>query len=259
MEGSGRERVELIQFPLSHYNEKARWALDWKRVPHRRRNLLPGPHAPVVKRLTGLTQVPVARFDEAVIAGSARILDELERRFPEPSLYPKDPALRRRALEIQAWFDEEVGPQVRRAFFSIGVREPAHLCRMFAAGHPAPVRALYRLGFPVTRLVMIRSMGIGDAAAVEAAFAGTRAALDFVAGEAGPDGHLVGDAFSVADLAAAALLAPAVCLPGTPMAQPEPRPASVRAWHERWAHHPGVAWVRDRYARFRPASVAVHD
>jgi len=38
--------IELLQFrhSLSPSNEKLRWALDIKRVPHRRRSLLPGPH-----------------------------------------------------------------------------------------------------------------------------------------------------------------------------------------------------------------------
>ena len=31
----------LWQLELSHYNEKVRWALDHKRIPHRRRALLP--------------------------------------------------------------------------------------------------------------------------------------------------------------------------------------------------------------------------
>jgi len=29
----------LWHFPISHYNEKARWALDWKGIPHLRRAL----------------------------------------------------------------------------------------------------------------------------------------------------------------------------------------------------------------------------
>jgi len=29
----------LWHFPISHFNEKARWALDWKRIPHVRRAL----------------------------------------------------------------------------------------------------------------------------------------------------------------------------------------------------------------------------
>src|SRR5262249_52307823 len=36
---------ELWQILVSMYPEKARWALDCKRVPHIRYSLLPGPHA----------------------------------------------------------------------------------------------------------------------------------------------------------------------------------------------------------------------
>ncbi len=84
--------TELLQFPYSHFNEKARWALDYKRLPHRRRNLLPGPHVLQLKRLTGRTQVPVLRLGDRLVSGSAQIIDELERRVPEPPLYPADPA-----------------------------------------------------------------------------------------------------------------------------------------------------------------------
>src|SRR5262249_18900237 len=42
----------LWQFRQSHYNEKARWALDWKRIRHERRSLLPGLHVPRVMWMT---------------------------------------------------------------------------------------------------------------------------------------------------------------------------------------------------------------
>jgi glutathione S-transferase len=31
----------LWQFAFSHFNEKVRWALDWKGIPHVRRSLPP--------------------------------------------------------------------------------------------------------------------------------------------------------------------------------------------------------------------------
>ena len=62
---------ELFHFQFSHYNEKARWALDLKGVSHERVSLLPGPHAPRMKRLTGRTQTPVLVNGEEVVAGSA--------------------------------------------------------------------------------------------------------------------------------------------------------------------------------------------
>ena len=44
----------LWHIPLSHYNEKVRWALDYKRIPHRRRSLLPmGPRSLWFSRGTG--------------------------------------------------------------------------------------------------------------------------------------------------------------------------------------------------------------
>ena len=50
--------LELLQFRYSPYNEKVRWALDVKRVAHRRRSLLPGPHIVQVRRHTGRTSTP---------------------------------------------------------------------------------------------------------------------------------------------------------------------------------------------------------
>ena len=38
------DRPVLWQLQISHYNEKARWALDYKRIPHVRHSMLPGFH-----------------------------------------------------------------------------------------------------------------------------------------------------------------------------------------------------------------------
>ena len=52
-------------------------------------------------------------LDGEAIGDSTRIIEALERRYPEPPLYPADPEERRRALEIEDFFDEELGPHVR--------------------------------------------------------------------------------------------------------------------------------------------------
>ena len=39
--------IRLWHLDVSHYNEKARWALDYKRVPHLRRAVPPGVHVPI--------------------------------------------------------------------------------------------------------------------------------------------------------------------------------------------------------------------
>ena len=41
MNVAAHDRIELLQFPYSHFNEKARWALDFKGLRHVRTSLLP--------------------------------------------------------------------------------------------------------------------------------------------------------------------------------------------------------------------------
>jgi len=245
------EPLELIQFPYSHYNEKVRWALDLKRPPHQRTDLVPGPHAMTALRLTGQTQVPIMRFGREYVPGSADILARLEQRFPLPPLYPSDPESRARAVELQRFFDEDIGPMVRRGVFAVLTREPDYLCAMFTQQKGSVARSLYRAVFPLTKWVMASSMGISDAASIDLGIERTRAGFDFVARESAATGYLVGDGFCVADLTAAALLAPAVMPEGSPMALPEPRPATLRQWLDRWADHPGAMWVRRIYRNHR--------
>jgi len=245
----------LYQFSGSHYNEKARWALDWKGAAHERQSLLPGPHMRTVKKLTnGATvQVPVLVEAQQVIPGSAAIIEHLERLHPEPALYPADPTQRARALEIQSEFDEQVGPATRLALFH-EVMDARYALSLFAEGQTAFARVAYRAAFPAVHQVMKKTMKINDQSAATARVR-SREALDFVAAEAGPSGYLVGERFSVADLCCAALLMP--CVDVSDLGGPAPaRGPKLDGWYARWAELPGAEWVREIYRRHRagPAS-----
>ncbi len=76
----------LWQFTFSHFNEKARWALDYKGIAHVRRSLLPGPHIPKVKMMTGQTTVPVMVMNGETIFDSTRIIAALD----APALNDRD-------------------------------------------------------------------------------------------------------------------------------------------------------------------------
>ena len=248
----------LHQFLHSHYNEKARWALDWKGVAHLRVSYLPGPHLLQIKRLSGQTQAPVLELEGERVAGSARIVEALEGRFPERPLLPADPEARRLALAIQEEFDREVGPAVRTAVFSLLLEEPGYVCRLFSEGKPAAVRALYRGAFPLVKIAIAKANDVSRPGAVARAFARTERALDEVAKRArGGSGPLAGEAFSVADLACASLLALLVDPEHPDMAWPKPMPERVAQFLARWAPHPGAQWVLAQYARHRPASCGV--
>src|SRR5205085_10886641 len=116
-------RPLLWHLPISHFSEKVRWALDWKRVPHRRRVMPPGLHQLGGLVLTGgrAFTMPVLVIDRQRIGDSTAIIAALEERFPERSLYPPDEA---RALELEDWFDENVGPAARQWGFNALLTEP---------------------------------------------------------------------------------------------------------------------------------------
>jgi glutathione S-transferase len=251
----GAMAVVLHQFLSSHFNEKVRWALDWKGVAHRRESHLPGLHAAPLRRLSGQTQTPVLVLDGEVIAGSARILDALERRFPARPLFPHG-AARERALQIQQRFDREVGPAVRTAIFSALLEEPAYLARLFAHAWPLPARLAYRGLLPLARGRIARANGVTDTEAIARALATSERALDWIAAEVGATGQLAGDAFSVADLTCAALLAPLARTPHPDMHKPEPIPPRVATLLARFAEHPGMRWVVEQYRRHRPPQAA---
>lgn len=245
--------LELLQFRYSPYNEKVRWALDVKRVPHRRRSLLPGPHMGEVRRLTGRTQTPVLLEDGRALDGSARILERLETLFPEPALYPAAPAERAEALRLERWFDEDLAPRGRRAVLAALLETPVYFSRVFGRGKSGLARAGYAALVPIAAPLVRKGNGITGQAAIDDGLKAFEESLAFVAERGARGGFLVGDRLSVADIAAAAALATCVDLPGTPMARPQPMPAPFRAFIDRFADHPGAAWVRRIYAAHRAA------
>src|SRR5439155_1602627 len=78
--------------------------------------------------------LPVLIVDGETIHDSTRIIERLERLRPEPALYPADDAERRRALALEDFFDEELGPHVRRALFHELLPETEFAAAAFTLG-----------------------------------------------------------------------------------------------------------------------------
>jgi glutathione S-transferase len=249
----------LWQLEISHYNEKVRWALDYKRVPHVRRSLLPGLHMLKAKRLTGATSTtPVLTLDGRSIGDSTRIIAAIEERWPHPRLYPEDAAQRRRALELEAFFDEELGPHLRRAAYAELLPRPELALSLFSHGQPRPARIVLRAGFPVLRAAMRRKFEI-NAESVEASRAKMSAAMDLLEREICSSGFLAGESFTVADLTAAALFYPVVHPPEYPYPTlaDQDLPDSWRQFLQSLARRPGGHWIADIYRSHRGQSAEV--
>jgi glutathione S-transferase len=259
VDSSGREHLVvpvLWQLQVSHYVEKVRWALDYKRVPHIRHSMVPGLHAIKTKRLTGDTSTaPVLTLDGRSIGDSTRILAAIEERWPQPPLYPEDEAQRRRALELEDFFDEQLGPHIRRAFYHELLPRPELVVPLFTQGRRRAPRALLRAGFPVLRVAMRRRFEITAESAADSR-AKMVAAMDRLEREMSSSGYLVGDSFTVADLTGAALFY-AVARPPEfpyPMVAVDDLPDSWREFLDSLAQRPGGQWLTQMYRRHRGQS-----
>src|SRR6266851_3622524 len=104
----------LWHIPISHFNEKVRWTLDYKRIPHRRQ-VLGADYLIRAWRATGRGTLPILFLDGRAIGDSTHIIAALEERYPEPPLYPGDAAALHRALALEDYFDEQLGPALRAA------------------------------------------------------------------------------------------------------------------------------------------------
>jgi glutathione S-transferase len=247
----------LWHLEVSHYNEKVRWALDYKGVPHVRRAITPGLQAFRVRRLRAGRTTPVLEIDGQMIGDSSTILAEIERRWPDPPLYPSDPDERGRALELEEFFDERCGHDLRRVLFYDNMSEPDTFVAILM-GRDHPQYGLFTRLAPVMRPV-VKSRYRLEPEPVEQSRQAVRAAIGRIEAEAGPDGYLVGDSFTVADLTAASILTLLVVPPQFPYIKlpPEERTAAWRAFRDSLKDRPGFQWVLDVYARHRGTSAEV--
>jgi len=245
----------LWHFTVSHFNEKVRWALDFKRIPHVRRALF---FSYLARTLWATRQpaLPVLVLDGKAIADSTRIIEALERLQPEPPLYPADERGRQRALALEDFFDEGLGPALRAVLaHDLFVRDPDLVAEMFTVGMRAGSRRALRAIAPAFR-AFYRLRHRIDTASAAAGQAKVVAALDRIEAELGPSGYLVGDRFSVADLTAAALFYPLVQPPEFPQPWP-PVPAWFDGCRATFAARPAFNWVAETYRRPRGASAEV--
>lgn len=243
----------LWHIELSHYNEKARWALDYKGVPYELRAPMPGFHGAraLLETRGKQRRLPVLELDGRTIGDSTAIIAALEEHTPEPPLYPADPAERARALELEDYFDEQLGPQVRRFGWHHLLADPDHAAEaLFRGQSPGRARVLRRT-FGLARLSVRADYGVDGDSDAEAS-AAILAVMDRVEAELDGGSYLVGDAFSVADLTAAALFTPLIRPPERPFL-PDAVAPPLEAFGDELMARPGGKWVLDTYARHRGA------
>jgi glutathione S-transferase len=240
----------LYQFIISHFCEKARWALDHKQVAYRQRSLVPGLHIPVIKRLTGHTTVPVLVDGGLVVRGSGAIIDHLDAVRPARPLTPSDTATAARVRARELDLDRRLGETIRQIAYFHLLGEGDLVQQMWAQEITGWQRWVLPVVFPVARRVVGRmyELEAQSVRAAEVVFAEAMAELD---AQYEADLWLQGGCFGRLDLTVAALLAPLVEPPGHRVAWPAQRPAAWAAWCAQFDQSPTVRRVRDLYAQHR--------
>jgi glutathione S-transferase len=251
----------LWQLPVSHYSEKVRWALAHKGVKHRRRSPLPGSHMVVALTLTRGKEntFPILQMDGRTVGDSTAIVAALEQRYPDPPLYPEDPEQRRRALELEEFFDEELGPYARLLAFHELANEPAIFAEVAADAVPGPLGKVKPMVGLYARTFTSLRFGVRDKAAAQTAREKIVAAMDRLDAElaASESDYLVGGSFGVADLTAASLFYPVVGPEGGPLRADAPVPPAFERFRDGLRDRPGFAWVEEMFRRHRrPARAA---
>lgn len=248
----------LWHIPLSHFNEKVRWALDHKRIAHRRR-VLGADYLVRAWRATGQGKLPILWLDGRAVADSTRIIAALEARFPEPALYPRTVAERQRALALEDEFDETLGPALRASMVTpLFEHDPDVALRMLTTGMPERAYGTLRrvLGvFPTFYRFRHRI----SATRLEKDRAVVAAALDRIEAERGGRAYLVGDAFTVADLTAAALLGVLLRPPELQYPLQVDLPSYLREYQAEVLRHPAAQWALGIYREHRGRSAEVHE
>lgn len=241
----------LYVFSISHYCEKARWALDYLGIDYQVQPLMPGKHVAVAKAL-GLKRgaMPFLQLPESVIQGSEKVIDWADANAVNGrSLHSGSDT----ACEIEERLDSVVGVHVRRHYYSEALVEyPRSVLPVFLRGLGWLDGIKLRLAWPVICQRMIHLMDLGaeqgrDSLAIVAQ------ELDWLDGLLADGRSFLagGDELSRADIAAASLLAPYVLPPEHSQSLLIKLPPKLSQTAEQWRSRPIMQHVLSLYAEFR--------
>jgi glutathione S-transferase len=240
------ESPVLITIPISHYCEKARWALDRAGIGYEERAHLQVLHWIPVSRAGGEKTAPVLVWGDRVFADSADIVEAASAKAPaDRGLFPDDPAAVAEVRELERDFDTNLGPEGRRWMYH-GLHGRRDIAVAYGCtGVPAWQRRALPFAYPVVIRIIDRYLDVTQATAARSE-AAVRATFDAVA-ERLSDGrpHLCGERFSAADLTFASLSAPLLMPPeyGVPLPQPGELPATMAATVRELREHPAGAYA----------------
>ena len=241
--------LRLITIPISHYCEKARWALQRAGLEYREDRHVQGIHRIVARRAGGGQTVPVLVTPDGTLSESEDILRWADKGLPpERWLFPaEDPEVER----LSRRFDARLGPHGRRFMYMKMLGHPELVRRFNNQGVPRWEDRATKVGWPLATRFLRGALDIRPGVEVEDE-AVVWEDFDHVA-ELLSDGrtHLTGERFTAADLTFAALAAAVVVPPvyGVVLPQPGQLPTEMAEFVERTRAHPAGRYALEQFAQ----------
>lgn len=243
-------KPQLYIFAISHYCEKARWALDYLGIEVEICHLAPGLHRRFAKNLSLRTSsLPILCVGSQVIQGSAAIIDWAEvNKANDLSLSSKQECNSSNAIEGR--LDNVLGVHIRRYFYSEALVSYSHTVRHIFTRHLTGFTKIFiTVVWPLIRKRMIQGMDLGSEQQNESREI-LEKELDWL-DDLLADGRefLNGESFSREDITAASLLGPLV-QPPKQITTLKLSPI-VSADCERWKDRKCFDWVSNIYKGYR--------
>ncbi len=247
--------LRLITIPISHYCERARWALERSGQAYVEEAHLQVFHYLATLRRRAGVYVPVLVHDDGVVSGSGAIARwaDARRGSSVTSLYPEDDRAAIEAFEER--LDEGFGVPGRLLMYHHSLENTDGLLEYLLNGVPSYQRWLAPHVIGMAGAFIKKRLGV-SAATAEAARTTCMRVLDEVAAQLGDRAFLFGDAFTGADLTFAALAAPLILPPqyGVPLPMADEISALYGEFVSEARAHPAGAFALRMYAEERPSS-----
>ncbi|MFW2389258.1 MAG: glutathione S-transferase family protein [Polyangiales bacterium] len=206
----------LITLAFSHYNEKARWALDRFRVPYRDERHLPFVCSMAVAVATrgrgGAADRTSSKFSTPVLIldDGRKLTDSTDiARFAagdDASFFPNQ-----EVASLVDHYGDRLGPYTRALAYWHVLRHPGMIEQLADDNVSARQARLFRSLMPLVRSNLTRAFNLTEASR-DKAMTRLRTELDGAAARLERSPYLYGDQFTAADLTFAALLGPALCV-----------------------------------------------
>lgn len=244
----------LVTIPFSHYCEKARWALDRAGLRYDERAHLPLFHYPSALAAGGGKTVPVLKTAGRTLGDSTDILRWVDAQLPEARrLFPDDPALQAEVIRWENLFDDKLGPAARRWGYGHLLPDTSLLRAVLQQNVPAAEAVAIRGTYPLLRALIRRGLNITPKTCARS-LERINGLFDEVSA-AVADGRefLVGGRLTAADVAFAALAAPALFPDRYTrwLCSREQLPAAMRAEVDRLRATPAGAYALRLYSQHR--------